>query len=448
MEKSPQELCQQLMRQVSGLSQASLLRVCQHLGLPGFEDLTEREDSVKSLTRKVHRYLLREELEDQEDEGMAVHSELEKFLQGLAAVTQEETKEPLMKEKPDAVAEAPLHSIGSKTGLLTLTRREFKISGQIGEPGQRDRLTFSSLAHQIESGRAKGHSEREIVEAVIRAVVPGCALRSYLEGRSNLTLPSLRRLLRSHYQEKDATELYHQLSRLAQDNKESAQSFLVRALDLRQKVIFASQENGSGLKYDSSLVQSMFLHALQTGLRSDAVKNEIRPLLQDPTTTDEILFEKLNVAASYEAERQEKLAHPKTASVKAVEQGNRSEVEMVERGKTKQGTLMSDIAELKAGIAEIANLKRQLTTLQDSLHPDRSRGQQLQPGQRLQSNPRRSQNNQMRCRGCPDCQQQGNGDFCSHCYRCGSSEHFARGCRQPRDHGAGNDNGLLQRDEQ
>lgn len=28
--------------------------------------------------------------------------------------------------------------------------REFKISGQIGEPGQKDKLTFSSLAHQIE----------------------------------------------------------------------------------------------------------------------------------------------------------------------------------------------------------------------------------------------------------------------------------------------------------
>lgn len=27
--------------------------------------------------------------------------------------------------------------------------REFKISGQIGEPGQKDKLTFSSLAHQM-----------------------------------------------------------------------------------------------------------------------------------------------------------------------------------------------------------------------------------------------------------------------------------------------------------
>ena len=157
---------------------------------------------------------------------------------------------------------------------MTLSRREFKISGQIGEPGQRDRLTFSSLAHQIENGLVKRHNEREVIEAVIRAVMPGSSLRSYLEGRSALTLPSLLRLLRLHYQ---ATELYHQLSRLTQDYKESPQSFLIRAFDLRQKVMFASKETGSGLKYDASLVQSMFLHSLLTGLRSDMVKSEIRP---------------------------------------------------------------------------------------------------------------------------------------------------------------------------
>lgn len=50
--------------------------------------------------------------------------------------------------------------------------KEFKIAGQIGEPGQKDRLTFSSLARQIEHGLLKGFPETEIVDAVIRAIVP------------------------------------------------------------------------------------------------------------------------------------------------------------------------------------------------------------------------------------------------------------------------------------
>lgn len=86
--------------------------------------------------------------------------------------------------------------------------REFKISGQIGDPGQKDKLNFSSLAHQIEQGISKEVPELEIIDAVIWAIAPGLQLRSYLEGKTNLTLPTLRRILRFHYQEKGATELY------------------------------------------------------------------------------------------------------------------------------------------------------------------------------------------------------------------------------------------------
>ena len=32
-------------------------------------------------------------------------------------------------------------------------------------------------------------------------------------------------------------------------------------------------------------------------------------------------------------------------------------------------------------------------------------------------------------RKCFGCQQNGAGDYCTHCYRCGSSEHFLAGCR-------------------
>ena len=326
---------------------------------------------------------------------------------------------------------------------MTLTRRDFKISGQIGEPGQKDKLSFSSLAHQIESGRLKGHMEQDLIEGVIRAVLPGSPLRSYLEGRVGLTLPMLRHILRSHYQEKDATELYHQLTRLTQQSRESPQAFLVRALDLRQKVVFASQETGSGLKYDPVLVKSMFLHALLTGLRSDAIKAELRPYLQNPDTTDEELFEKVNLVASQEAQRQEKLGRPGSRAIAVNEiqqdlEGQQSQ-EVRQKEKPRQGTLMSDIADLKAGIAEIASLKSQINSLQETLT---SSSNSRQSSQRPTSDARRR-------RGCYACQQSGNGDHCDHCFKCGSSEHFARGCRRGRSGNAsGNDQGLLPRDAQ
>ena len=84
MEKSPQELCQILVNQVSALNKAKLLQTCQPLELPGFEGLTEETGvSVKAFIKKIHRHLLREELEEQDDEGKAVYVKLQEFLKGL-----------------------------------------------------------------------------------------------------------------------------------------------------------------------------------------------------------------------------------------------------------------------------------------------------------------------------------------------------------------------------
>ena len=86
--------------------------------------------------------------------------------------------------------------IPSAQGLL---RRDFKISGQIGELGQAEKPTFISLNHQIESGLKRKYSEDEIVDAVIRAISPHTSLRSYIETVPDLTIPQLRKILRIHY---------------------------------------------------------------------------------------------------------------------------------------------------------------------------------------------------------------------------------------------------------
>ena len=166
--------------------------MCQHLDLPSYGTIEGKEDSPKMLIRKISRHLLGEELEEQEDEGMSAYQELQNWLTELTAGDGPLSSVPQVSSSPPDQKPADVTNSPSPTNsLLHLTRREFRISGQIGEPGQRDRLTFSSLAHHIEHGRLKGHTEHEIVEGVIRAVVPESALRSYLEGRVGLTLPKL-----------------------------------------------------------------------------------------------------------------------------------------------------------------------------------------------------------------------------------------------------------------
>lgn len=131
-------------------------------------------------------------------------------------------------------------------------------------------------------------------------------LRSYLEGKTNLTLPTLRWILRCHYQEKSATEVYKQLSSEVQGAKETPQNFVIHALDLRQKILFASQESESGLKYDSGLVQNMFLHTILTGLQSENIKRDLQPYLELANVSDELLLEKFNTSCACENERLDK----------------------------------------------------------------------------------------------------------------------------------------------
>lgn len=439
------EVLEHVTTRLRGLSIPQLLQVCEHLEVePG--DAAGRTNGHQRLVRKVVNHLNSDEIQDREDGGSELLQGLKAFIEELAGLgtTGEEATLSAPPASPDSPAIAPGPAACVTTPaesqrpalmseVLNIVHREFKISGQIGEPGQRDRLTFTSLANQIEAAQAKGYRDGDIVQGVIRAIVPGSSLRSYLEGRVGVTLPSLRRLLRCHYLEKDATDLYKELAQLAQDPKESSQAFLLRALDLRQKVIFASQESESGLCYDKALVQRMFCHTILTGLRNDNIKSELRPQLEDPNISDELLFEKLNACSSLEAERRKKLRPIRPVAVSEVQ-----DCPQEPKPQPKPGLLTTQIAQLQADMAELVTLKTQVAALTDSL-------QRAPTGQA----PRRAPSSRPpMSRGCRKCQEDGTGSSCDHCFRCGSSDHFARGCRNKKDVRQGNGDRLLPRDRE
>ena len=101
----------------------------------------------------------------------------------------------------------------------------------------------------------------------------------------------------------------------------------------------------------------MFLHALLTGLRSEAVRNEVRLILGDQQTTDEELSEKINEAAGREMEHQQKLStSARKAGVNNIDHHGEEEKPQgaQEKPKPREGTLMNNIAELRAGMADVA----------------------------------------------------------------------------------------------
>ncbi len=314
----------------------------------------------------LNNYLLRAELEELEDGGMAELLTINDKLSQLMGITinapekdteREESKlgdvntaQRTMQESGEITAELfstmhisptakkntanrqtyadqnPVYSSPTFQRQVTSTwQKDFKISGLIGELGQKDRLSFSSLARQIEGGLKKEYTEQEILDSVIRAITPGLQLRSYLEGKAGLTLPMLRRILRSHYQEKNVTELYKQLTTEVQSTRETPQSFLIRALDL---------------------------HTVLTGLQNDRIQSDLQPYLSDSTVPDEVLLEKLNIACSNESERQNKRKYEINGTVHAV-QLNEPATEQKLQSKQSKFDLMSQLKSLSDDIIQI-----------------------------------------------------------------------------------------------
>lgn len=289
-------------------------------------------------------------------------------------------------------------------------RKEFKIHGSI-EP--KKGLSFVSLARQIDSGVKKGYSEVEIVDGVVRAVPLGSGLRNYLEGRPELKLSSLRKILRAQYREKSATELYNQLGQLAQSSTEEAQEFLLRALEIRQKILFSSQEEEAEVTYEEKLVNRMFSRAVYTGLRNDVIRAELKPLLDAAKIDEEEIIQRLCTIASKEDERAAKIH--KTVKTPKVSVNNNTvdnEESIDTKKKTvKEGTFTCELRELKA---EIAALREVVNATQKDAPT---------------STPRRQRRNANRV--CPMCRERGEGS-CNHCWHCGSTEHYKAGCRQAR----------------
>lgn len=314
-------------------------------------------------------------------------------------------------------------------------RREFKIHGQIGERGQKEKLSFTNLMHQIDVGLSKGHCEAEITEAVVKAISPGLSIRDMLEIKSDLTLPQLKTILKGHFKEESSTDLYHRLVNITQDSRESPQNFLFRAMELKERLLLAAKEPGTDEQYSPDLIYRRFLRSVSTGLISDNIKFQLKTFLDDLTVTDEILIEKMNEAASADLERQNKLKKSTSSKITRVHEmqtevgihqqsHDRAEAwpevqDHAAAAKNTKGRKGATPASQKdTELYEVVKqLKQEVEEMRKSMHS-------------TPMAPRTPRWNTRR--GCKACQDNGVGDHCEHCFKCGQSGHVSRGCRGPR----------------
>ena len=238
--------------------------------------------------------------------------------------------------------------------------------------------------------------------------------------KSQSGLETINKILRAHFQEKNASELYASLTNLVQNANEEPQNFLLRALNLREKVIFASKAENANVKYEPAQCQSMFLHAVETGLISNTLRTRMRTHLQRPDVTDAELINELNVAVTEESERNLKLG-------------------LGQKGKAKVNQVQSTADEkssVKELVAEIKALKGEMATLREEVKKNKGQGEAQGKNQAGVVKGKR--------RGCEKCRAEGCGDSCRHCWKCGGGGHLSYNCNKAQ----GNFPRLLSRDRQ
>ncbi len=174
------------------LSLDELLALCEHLKIN--KDLTEGKTKLAIV--KIIRNTMENDVAELKEQGN-ISEYLDRFDKLVADLSMDKSHEENT-EQPDKVESVSFLSSESTNGELkeiskdqpskehsvstvifdlnNLTRRDFKIIGQIGDTGQKDKLLYQSLVSQVQNALKKGYTEPEIVVAVVRSVHAGLPL--------------------------------------------------------------------------------------------------------------------------------------------------------------------------------------------------------------------------------------------------------------------------------
>lgn len=325
---------------------------------------------------------------------------------------------------------------------IRMFQRDFKITGTIGAINSKEALNYISLCSQIAEGRRKKYPDEEIAMAVRKAVCAGTPMRTYLDSSTDLKLDEVVSFVRNCLGEKSASELFQTLTNLVQNEKEDAQTFVLRALELREKVAQSSAIDGS-VRFDAGAIQDAFKHAVKTGLSSDQIRMSISPLLADPNMRDDQLLQVLNLSMSEESERlaKQKKAVKVNAATASEESANNTLQKTMQELVTQMKVMQK---EMEASRNESSTYWSRLTARQRSEWPpwgsdshDQSQSNQKQRhnghSQSQESSRRQDQsqrsNTSWKRSACDKCIED-NTNGCDHCWKCGTTGHKSFQCQK------------------
>ena len=284
-------------------------------------------------------------------------------------------------------------------------RRELKLDG--GITGGKDSLSFISFSRQLEAAQRKGYPEHEILDAIIMAVSPKLPLRRVLEA-SKLNLEGMKKLIFQYFKEPSPAELFTQLTQGTQRPGESTADFVMRMMDLRQRIKHSSHS----VQYPASLVDQTFRQNVLTGLADIETRVGLQEVLSREGCTDEDISTKVHAMGACTRERDFKVS---ALGASAGEQTSKT-VHCNQMQQEQKATAQTNVAKLTEVMEQLVTRIEVLERLEKHQHEQENR-------------------NRFKCRNCIE-----NGRArCKHCWRCASGSHFERDCgKRAMNQGNGN----------
>ena len=171
---------------------------------------------------------------------------------------------------------------------------------------------------------------------------------------------------------------------------------------------------------------------METGLRDESLVANLRPFLRQGGVTDEELMKHLNDLATVQAERKAK-SYSAPAERQRAAAANAafvdSEAIKPQKPKIQKQTTHENESETKTLSAEVRELRSELAELKRNFA-----GKRMQQAPRFQKNRGRGrgqyqgQGYYRRQSGCRQCQANGIGNTCQHCFNCRGIDHFRAQC--------------------
>ena len=164
--------------------------------------------------------------------------------------------------------------------------------------------------------------------------------------------------------------------------------------------------------------------SLETGLTSETIRTEIKPLIRNPSVSDEDFIFAVGQASSSDQQRSVKLnknkIRPRVNAVK-MEYEAENELNLIssKQGSTKKNTSVEMLDVLRSAQKELSNLRTDVNTLKKAKKEVRDN--------------RGEQKNKYMCKRCIENDE----EVCTHYFKCCGEGHITRKCPSSQGNGRG-----------